>query len=308
MSKLESTPQGGAHLAPRVRSSSRRQLPGVLLVAPATVMVAVVFVAPMLLAVVMSMFDWPLLGDHVWRGLGNYVDLFTDAAFGKAMVFTVLFAVVVVPLTLLIGLALALMVQDRRRGVGAIRTAIFAPVAIGYAAASYLFLALTNTNTGVFGRLLTLLHITAEPVNWLLSPTSAMILVVIVTLWKTVGFAMVALMTGLQSIDVGIEEAARVDGAGWFRTLVQVKLPLMKNAIAFAATFTAIGTFLAFDQLYILTGGAPNNATVTAVFKIYNTAFVHGDLGYAAAMSLVFLAFLLIVTGAQLRLLRREAS
>lgn len=270
-------------------------------------MITLIFIAPMVLALVMSFNDWPLLGEHSFIGLGNYIALFTDPSFGSAMLFTVLFAAIVVPLTLLLGLALALLVEKSRPGVGAVRSAIFAPVAIGYAAASYLFLALTNTSTGVFGRLLTDLHLTHKPVNWLLSPTSAMVLVIIVTLWKTVGFAMVALMTGLQAIDAEVEDAARVDGAGWFRTLVAIKLPLMKNSIAFATTFTAIGTFLAFDQLYVLTGGAPNNSTITAVFKIYNTAFVHGDLGYASAMSLVFLAFLLLVTGTQLRLLRRGA-
>lgn len=291
--------------APGRLKPSRRPATGVLLLLPAIVLIAVVFVAPMALALGMSFHDWPLLGDREFVGLANYGELFRDPAFGRALWFTVRFALIVVPVTLVLGLALALMVQRPRRGVGLVRSAIFAPVAIGYASASYLFLALTNTNTGVFGRLLTDLHITERPVNWLLNPTAAMLLVVIVTLWKTLGFAMVALMTGLQAIDVGIEDAARVDGAGWFRTLVQVKLPLMKNSIAFATTFTAIGTFLAFDQLYILTGGGPQNSTITSVFRIYNTAFIQGDLGYASAMSLVFLAFLLLVTGAQLRLLRR---
>ncbi|MDR1185885.1 MAG: sugar ABC transporter permease [Bifidobacteriaceae bacterium] len=287
------------------RGPGRRSAVGAALVLPAATLIAVIFVAPMVLSFVMSMYDWPLLGERVFTGVANYVDLFTDPAFGKAMGFTGLFAVVVVPLTLVIGLALALLVQRKRRGVGAIRTAIFAPVAIGYAAASYMFLALTNPSTGLFGKAMTDVGITERPPNWLLSPTSAMILVVVVTLWKTVGFAMVALMTGLQAIDVSIEDAARVDGAGWWRTLVRIKLALMKNSIAFATTFTAIGTFLAFDQLFILTGGAPNNSTVTAVFKIYNTAFVQRDLGYAAAMSMVFLVVLLMVTGAQLRLLRK---
>ncbi|TDC48042.1 sugar ABC transporter permease [Jiangella ureilytica] len=287
------------------RRSARDRRTGLLLVVPALALVAVVFVAPLALSVVMSLSDWPLLGERTFVGFDNYTRLFADPQARQAIVFTLGFAAVVTPLTLVAGLVLALLVQHRRRGIGLVRTAVFVPVAIGFASASYLFLALTNSSTGVFGRLLTDLGITERPVDWLLRPRLAMLLVVLVTLWKTVGFAMIALMNGLHSVGRDVEEAARVDGAGALRILLQIKLPMMRDSVAFAATFTAIGAFLAFDQFYILTGGGPSNSTITAVYRIYNTAFIQGQLGYAAAMSLVFLVFLLIVTGAQLALLRR---
>ncbi|MFG0252366.1 MAG: carbohydrate ABC transporter permease [Phycisphaerales bacterium JB038] len=278
---------------------------GFLLVTPALTLVSVIFLAPLVLSGVMSLSDWPLLGEHSFVGFDNYARLIGDPQVRQAMLFTLIFAVIVTPVTLLAGLALALLVQHRRHGVGLVRTAIFAPVAIGFASASYLFLALTNTSTGIFGRILVDVGVTSRPVNWLLEPRLAMLLVVLVTLWKTVGFAMVALMNGLHAISGDIEDAARVDGAGPLRTLLQIKLPMMRDAIAFATTFTLVGSFLSFDQFYILTGGAPNNSTITAVYRIYNTAFIQGQLGYAAAISLVFLLFLLAITSAQLVLLRR---
>jgi multiple sugar transport system permease protein len=269
---------------------------------------AVIFVIPLGISVWMSLSTWPLLGEHQFSGLTNYRRLFQDPLVGHALLFTLEFAVVITPIVFFGGLVLATLVQHQRKGIGLIRTAIFAPVAIGFASASYLWLSLTDTSTGLFDRFLVDLHLTGEPVDWLDRPSLAMLLVVIVTTWKIAGFAMIALMNGLQSIPVDVEDAARVDGAGRFRLLWQIKMPMMKDSIAFTLTFVAIGAFLTFDQFYILTGGGPNNKTVTAVYRIYNTAFTQGELGYAAAVSMVFLAMLLLITSAQLYLLRRGSD
>jgi multiple sugar transport system permease protein len=225
-----------------------------------------------------------------------------------ALLFTLQFAVVITPIVFFGGLLLALLVQHDRRGISVIRTAIFAPVAVGFASASYLWLALTDPSTGLFDRLLTDLHLTAHPVNWLLRPSLALLLVAIVTVWKIAGFAMIALMNGLQAVPAEVEEAATVDGVGRWRMLWGIKLPLMKDSIAFTLTFVAIGSFLTFDQFYVLTGGGPNNSTITAVYRIYNIAFTQSDLGYAAAVSMVFLVLLLIITSTQLFLLRKGAD
>ena len=294
---------------PGARSAARRkQLTGILLVTPALTLVVVIFLVPIIMAVWISMSEWPLLGAHHFTGLANYERLIHDPLVRQSLMFTFEFALIVTPLTFFVGLALACLVQYQRVGVGLIRTAIFAPVVIGFAAASYLWLALSDPNTGVFDRLLVDLHLTSSPVNWLLSSRLAMLLVLTVTIWKTAGFAMIALMNGLQSIPLEVEDSARVDGAGRFRMLWQIKMPLMKNSIAFALTFVGIGAFLSFDQFYILTSGGPNNETITAVYRIYNIAFIQGQLGYAAAFSLVFLAILLLITGTQLFLLRRGAD
>jgi multiple sugar transport system permease protein len=264
-----------------------------------------IFLVPLVVSMWMSLNSWPVLGAHKFTGLDNYVRMIQDPLVRQSLVFTLEFALIVTPLVFFVGLGLALLVQHNRPGISIIRTAIFAPVAIGFAAASYLWLALSDPSTGLFDRLLVDLHISSRPVNWLIAPSLAMVLVLSVTTWKFAGFAMIALMNGLHSVPIDLEEAARVDGSGWLRTLWQIKLPLMKNSIAFTLTFVAIGAFLAFDQFYVLTSGGPNNQTITAVYRIYNIAFTQGNLGYAAAVSIVFMVLLLLITSTQLVLLRR---
>lgn len=275
---------------------------------PAMILLATVFAAPVVMAVGMSLSDWPLLGTPAFRGFDNYLRVFSDTAVLRSFGFTALFALIATPLILVVGLLLALLVQTPRKGIGLIRTAIFAPVVVGMAAASYLWLALTDPGTGLLGRLLVDLGITNRPFNWLLETPSAVALVVIVTVWKNLGFSMIVLMNGLNGIPREVEEAALVDGAGRIRTMFSVKLPLMKDSITFVTTFTLITTLLTFDQFYIITGGGPNSSTITAVYSIYNMAFTQLNLGYSSAIALIFMCGILIVTAVQLRLTNKTGS
>jgi multiple sugar transport system permease protein len=304
-----STPHGQVRARRRRSSTAKwRRRRGALLVAPALILIALIFVLPLCVSVYMSLSSWPLLGSHHFQGFANYTRLFQDPQIRQALLFTFEFAVIITPVVFFGGLLLASLVQHERPGVGIIRTAIFAPVAVGFASASYLWLALTDPSTGIFDRFLVDIGATGHTVDWLLRPSLALLLVAIVTVWKIAGFAMIALMNGLQAVPSEVEEAARVDGVGRIRMMWGIKLPLMKESIAFTLTFVAIGSFLTFDQFYILTGGGPNNHTITAVYRIYNVAFTQTDLGYAAAISMVFLLLLLLVTSTQLYLLRRGSD
>jgi multiple sugar transport system permease protein len=119
---------------------------------------------------------------------------------------------------------------------------------------------------------------------------------------------MVVLINGLQSVPAELDEAARMDGAGRVRVMWSIKLPLMRRSIVLATVFVALAGFLSFDQFYIMTGGAPNDSTITAVYRIYDTAFIQGNLGYASAMSVVLLALVLIITGLELSLLPKRGE
>lgn len=275
---------------------------------PALLLVGGIFVVPIAMSIWMSLSKWPLLGKHHLIGFGNYLRLFTDPSVWQSFGFTAIFALIVTPLVLILGLLLALLIQKQRPGIGVIRTAIFAPVVVGNAAASYLWLALTDPATGLLGRLLTDLHLAATPPNWLLTTVSATTLVVLSTLWKTIGFSMIVLMNGLNGVPNDLVEAAMIDGASPTRTLWSVKLPLMKDSIAFVAIFTFIGALLTFDQFYIITGGGPNGSTVSAVYTIYNTAFTQLNLGYGSAISIVFMILILVLTTIQLRFFRARNS
>lgn len=260
----------------------------------------------MALTVWISLHDWPILGTAEFEGLRNYQRLPDNRDFIAALGFTVRFALIVVPLQFLLGLGLALLFQSPRRSVVLARTAVFLPVSLGFAAASYLWLSLLNQRVGLVDRALVDLGVLPQAIDWFIDPLVALLVVVGVTLWKTAGFSMVVLLNGLNSIPGEVEEAARIDGASSLRILRSIKLPLLRSTIAFVITFLTIGAFLTFDQFFILTAGGPRNQTITAVYRIYNTSFIRGDLGLGAAMSLAFLGVLVLITGTQMLLLRRS--
>jgi multiple sugar transport system permease protein len=287
---------------------ARHQLTGVLLVAPAAILIAGLFVVPLGLDGWMSLNNWPLLGSHSFTGLANYRTLFDDNGVRRAFAFTAIFTVVIVPLVFCTGLGMATLLQQSRPAVSVFRAAVVAPVTIGFATASYLWLSLLDPSTGIFDRILVDIHLVGQGVDWLDGAGLALAMVVIVTVWKLAGFAMVVLMNGLQSVPVELDEAAKMDGAGWLRVLWTVKLPLMRRSIVLATVFVALAGFLSFDQFYIMTGGAPNDSTITAVYRIYDTGFIQGNLGYAAAMSVVLLAVVLIITGLELTLLPKRGE
>jgi multiple sugar transport system permease protein len=305
---MERRPSNALTAASR-RRRSRKRLTGLLLITPAMSLIIGLFVVPLCLGAWMSLNNWPILGSHTFVGLSNYRHLFDDSGFRNSLLFTAAFTAVVVPLVFGAGLLLASLMQHSRPGVGIIRAAVIAPVTIGFATGSYLWLSLLDSSTGIFDRALVDLHFVSHPVNWLNSAGLALLMVVAVTVWKLAGFAMIVLMNGLQSVPGEVEEAARVDGARRLRVLWSIKLPLMRRSIVLALVFVGLAGFLAFDQFYIMTGGAPNNSTITAVYRIYDTSFIQGNLGYGAAMSMILLILVLAVTRLELAMLprRREA-
>lgn len=304
--------QSAAPLSGRGRRSGtlsqRRKVTGLLLVAPAVLFVAIFFLAPLGLMVFMSFNRWPLLGEHTWVGIGNYTDLVADSDFISALVFTLKYTVIVTPVLFFLGLGLAFLVKNPRPGVGFFRTIYFIPVVLGFASAAYLAVFLFNPQVGTIGKVLTDLHITKTPPEWLSAPWPALVAVGLMVAWKTVGFTMLLLMTGLQSIPQDITEAAQVDGSGRFNTLVHITLPLLRRTIALSLIFSVVGSMLAFDQFYIMTGGGPRNQTITVVYEIYNTSFVSFDLGYGSAMSVILMIILMIISGIQLFLLREDTD
>jgi len=284
----------------------RRATAGLLLVSPAMAFVGVFFLAPLVLMLWMSLHKWPLLGRTSWVGLDNYRAIGSDPVFWRSLGFTGEYTLIVTPILIVVGFCLALLVRERRRGVGFFRTVFFMPYVIGFAAASYLFVWLLDPGVGLFDKTLQTLGITHSPVLWLSSRTLALFAVVIMIVWKTVGFTMLLFMTGLQSVPNDVQEAAQVDGAGRWVTLRRVTLPLLRRTIALTVILAVVGSMLAFDQFYIITNGGPNNQTLTTVYWIYNSSFVNFQLGYGAAMSVVLMLILMVITAVQLYLLRDQ--
>ena len=279
---------------------------GLLFILPSALFVLVMLVVPLGLTVWMSLHKWPLFGDVDFVGLKNYAKLATDGQFWKSLWFTTLYTLTVTPLIVGTAFVLALLVKDRYPGVGLFRTAFFLPVVIGFAASSLLWVWMLNDQLGIVNKLLLDLGLIDEPVVWLGSISTALWTINLSIVWKVVGLSMIILLSGMQSISREILEAASIDGAGRVRTFGYITLPMIRRSIALVLVITVVGSYLAFDHFYIMTRGGPQNETITAVYWIFTNSFTYFKMGYGAALSIVLLVMLMILSVAQIRLLEKK--
>ncbi|WIB77722.1 sugar ABC transporter permease [Curtobacterium sp. MCPF17_002] len=286
----------------------RRQLLAWLLVAPALVLALVFFVVPMVLLVGMSFANWPLLGRVTPAGIANYVQAFQDAAFWRSLWFSLLFTVVSVPLGIAVSYAAATMVRGEGRFVSFVRTSFFMPVVIGFTAAAYMANVLLVPGTGIINVLLHAVGITDGDTAWFTGPTTAFWAVVVLTVWKSMGVAMILLMAGMQSVPTEVIEASKIDGAGWWRREASVVFPLVRRQFALCLLLAVSGSILVFDQFYVLTKGGPSGSTTTTVMYTYQQSFVRYDLGYGAALSMILTVVILAIAVVQLRALRSTGA
>lgn len=291
---------------PPLARRRREALTGALFAAPAQLVIVLVFALPLVLAGWMSVNDWPLLGRPEFVGGANYTAIGSNELFLRSIWFTLLYTVVVSSAYFVIGLGLALLVQQKGRLVAFYRTAYFLPTAVGLSAAALTFYVLYNNEFGPFDDVLRVLGLADGEVNFLTDPRSAFFSTVLLVIWRFAGFTMIILLTGLQSIPADVYEAARIDGAGPWRTLVSITLPLLKPVIAIVMILNVTGSLLAFEPFYVLTTGGPSNSTVTMVIAMFREAFTLGNLGAASAIALVLVLALLLLNAAQLGVLGRR--
>ena len=280
------------------------QWQGLLYIAPAMALVIVFFLIPVLFTAWMSLHNWPLLGEPAWIGLGNYTRMLGDKRFFSALGFTAYYTVITTIAIFVIAFPLAMFVEQQRRGVAIYRTIFFLPVVVGLATASLLWVWLANVDSGLFGPAIRMLGLSEKKVNLLANFDSAFATIVVMVVWKIVGFTMIILLTGLQSIPAELTEAARIDGAKRWQRFRYLTLPLMRRTIALALILSVTGSVLAFDQFYIMTSGGPQNRMISVVYFIFNQSFVSFQLGYGSALSIVLLGILVLLSVVQLKLLR----
>jgi len=286
----------------------RRRLWGLFFVSPALIIVAIFFGLPLILAGYMSLTDWNIGGFKEFVGLENYQRVLSDRRFFSALVFTSVYTLLVVSATFLLGFALALLVRAKTRRIWALRTMFYLPVVIGLAAASFIFLWLFNDQVGAVNGILVGLGIIDKPIVWLAEPDLAMAVLVIMVTWKNAGFAMIILLIAMQAVPEELYEAARVDGATASQSLRRITIPLILPTIALVLILLVVTSYLAFDQFFIITRGGPQNSTITATYEIYRQAFISFKFGYATAMSVVLMVFLIALGWLQLRILRRDVT
>ena len=292
--------------ASRRRGYARKQaVTAWLFLAPALVVLAAFTLYPMLQAAYLSLTNYNLIRAAEWVGLDNYVELFRDPSFWNAFGNTILYAVVVTPVTVVLALALAVFLNRQFVGRGFVRTAIFLPfiVSLGIIAIAWTFL--LDPNIGLISYWLGQVGIVAEQ-GLLSDPQTAMIAVMFVGVWKNVGFYMVMYLAGLQSIPEELHEAARLDGANAWQRFRRVTLPLLSNQTMLVSVMALIATLQAFDQIYVMTHGGPFFKTETLVMLIYREGFKELRFGYGASISMVLLVFVFVLSMLQYGYFRRK--
>lgn len=270
------------------------------LVLPALLTVAAVAVFPLLWTVWESLhrhdLRMPWLG-RPFVGLANYGEIFADRRFWEALGHTFLFTFATVALELLLGLILALAMNRAFRGRGLMRATVLVPWAIPTVVAGLLWRFLFDSQAGIANALLTGIGVLDEPLVWFTRAATAWVPVILADVWKTTPFVALLLLAGLQGIDPAVYEAAEVDGAGAWRRLWHVTLPLLKPAILVTLIFRTLDAFRVFDLVYVLTGGGPGTSTEPISLYTFNTFFSNLRFGYGAALSVVVfvVTFLLAV-------------
>jgi multiple sugar transport system permease protein len=299
-------PPAGDIPASRRRGYARKQaVTAWLFLAPALVVLAAFTLYPMLQAAYLSLTNYNLIRAAEWVGLDNYVELFRDPSFWNAFGNTILYAVVVTPVTVVLALALAVFLNRQFVGRGFVRTAVFLPfiVSLGIIAIAWTFL--LDPNIGLISYWLSQVGIVAEQ-GLLSDPQTAMIAVMFVGVWKNVGFYMVMYLAGLQSIPEELHEAARLDGANAWQRFRRVTLPLLSNQTMLVSVMALIATLQAFDQIYVMTHGGPFFKTETLVMLIYREGFKELRFGYGASISMVLLVFVFVLSMLQYGYFRRK--
>ncbi len=288
-----------AHPTPTAgeRASRRKNLRAAMLfLLPALSFLVVFRLAPILIVVRDS---FHAAGE--WVGLENFRFLLDSDVFRDSLLVTLRFNVIVNPLQVAIAFALALAIADGARRPGLWQTLNLLPIAVPLAVSAVVWGVAFRPDDGIVNAVLTAVGLPAQP--WLTSPDQALIAIVILASWVGVGYWSLFLVAGLHQVTPSVVEAAAMDGAGYWRTLRSVRLPLMKRPLAFVLVADTVVNLLLFAPIQILTRGGPEGSTNVVMFDTYRTAFVFNDLALAAAQTVLLIAVVLLIVAIQFRLL-----
>lgn len=266
---------------------------------PSAVPLAMFILGPMVAAAWISLTKWNLLLPPQFVGIDNYTKLLNDPRTGEVFLHTVYYIAGYLPLVYFGGLVLALALNTALKGRSFLRGIYFLPVVTSWIVVALVWRWLLNPSTGVVNTVLAFFGIDGP--GWWTDPTWAMPSIIIASAWKDLGFVMVILLAGLQSISPELYDAAKVDGAGWWRRTTNITLPLLSPSTFFVFVISLINGFQVFDQVYAMTGGGPAGASQVVVQQVYDLTFRYGRAGEASALSWMLFIVILAVTVIQIR-------
>ncbi|RWZ59147.1 sugar ABC transporter permease [Halobacillus fulvus] len=270
-----------------------------LFILPAVTFFLIFTVYPVISSLLLS-FQTREGSGYVFSGLDNYIRLFQDGLFYKALGNTFLILIIQVPIQLFLAVIIAVALNSQFVKMKSFfRVAFFMPAITALVASSIIFMIMLDENYGLVNYLLSLVGI--EPVAWLTDPFWAKVALMVAITWRWTGYNMVIFLAGLQNIPGSLYEAAEMDGASKVRQFFYITLPQLKPIFLFTFVLSTIGTLQLFDEPYILTEGGPNNSTLTITLYLYENGFRYFDFGYASAIAYVLVLIIGVLSWAQMK-------
>lgn len=266
----------------------------------------------MLYSLRVSFYDWKVLNPSLssWVGLENYARALSDPIFQRASLNTLAYALVTVPAQIILGLGLAVLLNQPIKGKSAFRVVYYLPVITSWVIVSLLFEYMFSGQAGLINYLLRdVLGVITQNIRWLADPILAFVPIHLLGIWKGVGWTAVILLAGLQAIPVELEEAAEVDGAGTIQKFIKVTIPMLRPTLVFLIVMLTIGALNAYiSNLLITNGGDPLDKTHFVLTLMYEATFTRLDFGYGSAISYLLTAVIFVVSVFQIRLMRQRAE
>src|SRR5699024_2565561 len=262
---------------------------------PGCVILGAFIFYPMLRAIWLSLTDYNLIQDPEFIGFDNYTNLFQDKLFWKTLLNTVIYLIGVVPALVILPIFLAVLVNQKLKGVGFFRSAFFIPVVTSLVVAGIAWDWVYKEN-GLLNYALQIIGVITEPIGWLTSTSTALFAVMVVTIWKGLGYYMIIYLAGLQSISPNLYEAADIDGANWWQKMTRITVAMLMPFVVLVSIMASVNAMKVFEEIYVMTGGGPLHSSETLVFLIYNEAFEKLNMRYAIAAGVILYVLTLIIS------------
>ncbi len=308
--RLELPPDDGAAPATRGtwrhRGRRRQAFWGYAFIAPNFLGIAVFLLLPIVISLVLSFTNWDMVGDPEFVGLDNYQRMVDDPQLWVSLRNTAVLAVMSIPLGIAASLGLALALNRKLRGINIFRAAFFLPVIASMVAVAMVWRWVYNSEYGLLNQFLQSIGLPAQ--DWLTNPDLVLPSIVLVMVWKSMGYNMVLFLAGLRAIPRHLYEAAELDGANAWQRFRNVTLPLLAPTMFFVTVMSIIGSFQVFDVVYIMTGGGPGDASRVYYYWLWQNAFEFFRMGYASAMAWLLFVILFVATLIQMRFIGRRVQ
>ncbi|MCS6870071.1 MAG: sugar ABC transporter permease [Anaerolineae bacterium] len=292
--------------AGRRRRERNRLLVAYGFLAPSFIFFLIFLIIPLISVVYLSFTNYNIVTTPQWVGLENYVRLFQDPLFWRGLRNSFIY-LVVTPILIVLSIWLAIVVNRKLRGIFVFRTIYYIPAVTSVVAVGMVFELVFAEPNGLINGILLALGVIKSPINFLTHPDSTLVSIMLVTIWRGIGFYMVIFLAALQAVPEELYEAAAIDGANRFQQHLYITVPSIRPAIIFVAVISSISALKVFEEIFVMTDGSGGvlDSALTLMFYLYRQGFVNLNAGYAAAIAVVFTIVTLGFSIANLRFLER---